>query len=166
MLLFWCAKKSTYILAEVWTRGASVRRLGVNRVPWLPFNFPQHWRVPALIKLRCKRNNPNLGADSRTPHYYIFKNRPLFNEHVRAINVTIPKFSMGPIWGPDSGPKNGPHSMSTNSWWTPQENQILVHQADPILNRFRKKSLKFHKAQNRCIYSFRMLPIHRIRPKS
>ena len=86
-----------------------------------------------------------MGADLCTPHYYIFKNRPLLNEHVRAINVTVPKCSMGPIWGPDSGPKNGPHSMSTNSWWTPQEDQILVHQADPILNRFRKKSLKFHK---------------------
>ena len=67
-----------------------------------------------------------------------FQNRPLLNESVPALNVTTPKCSRVPIWGPDSGPKIGPHSMSTNSWWTFQENQILVHQADSISNRFPK----------------------------
>ena len=67
-----------------------------------------------------------------------FQNRSSFNENVPALHVTTPKCSRVPIWGPDSGPKNGPHSMSTNSWWTPQEHQILVHQTDLISNRFPK----------------------------
>ena len=67
-----------------------------------------------------------------------FQNRSLLNESVPAHNVITPKCSRVPIWGPDSGPKIGPPSMSTNSWWTFQENQILVHQADPISNRFPK----------------------------
>ena len=67
-----------------------------------------------------------------------FQNRSSLNENVPALHDTTPKCSRVPIWGPDSGPKNGPHSMSTNNWWTPQEHQILVHQTDPISNRFPK----------------------------